>query len=259
MSQACSQEVVIHTFGVSQEGVLGLLSSLGQGENKPRVQVVADGDGVSVHVRGYDTDPVLGAEKTGEMADRVRQALGAIVYGQDNQTLSESLVALLREKGWSMVTAESCTGGLIGKMVTDVAGASAVYRGGWVTYSDEMKVQNLGVPGELIDRHGAVSKAVARAMVCGAVTQSGADVGVSVTGIAGPDGGTADKPVGTVWIGVGVKTDDPGALVKTDTLRCNLTGPRSSIRRQGAMYALQAVRLAVLNEKLAVLSGGSPL
>jgi nicotinamide-nucleotide amidase len=110
------------------------------------------------------------------------------------------VVRLLTEKGLKLATAESCTGGLISNRVTDVPGSSAVFTHGFITYANEAKRDLLGVPQSLLDEHGAVSEPVACAMADGALCVSGADIAVAVTGIAGPDGGTPDKPVGTVWI-----------------------------------------------------------
>jgi len=114
-------------------------------------------------------------------------------------THTTRLAQLLQAKGWMLATAESCTGGLIAAACTDLAGSSNWFDRGFVTYSNEAKTQMLGVEAALIETHGAVSEAVARAMASGAVRQSRARVSVAVTGIAGPAGGSIDKPVGTVW------------------------------------------------------------
>lgn len=129
----------------------------------------------------------------------------ACLISDDGSSLEEVVVWLLRERGMTLATAESCTGGLISNRITDVPGASAVFTHGFITYANEAKTQMLDVPAELIASHGAVSEAVACRMAAGALEASGADLAVAVTGIAGPDGGTEGKPVGTAWIGVGVK------------------------------------------------------
>ena len=117
-------------------------------------------------------------------------------------TLAEQVGRLLLERGWALASAESCTGGLIGHWITEVSGSSAYYLGGVVAYADEAKVRLLGVDPEAIRTHGAVSEPVALAMARGVRAALGAQVGVSVTGIAGPTGGTPAKPVGTVYIGL---------------------------------------------------------
>jgi len=141
-----------------------------------------------------------------------------------------------------LATAESCTGGLIGKMLTDVAGASEVYAGGWITYTNELKQDQLGVPSGLIEQHGAVSGEVVCAMAAGAQRRSGADLAVSVSGIAGPGGGSPDKPVGTVWLGLAHK-DDPGQPSRSKAVLIRLPGDRTSVRDRAAMCALQWARL----------------
>lgn len=128
------------------------------------------------------------------------QLAGEFMVQPLGSTLEEAVVARLKEKGWTLATAESCTGGLIAKRITDVSGASEVFHYGYVTYANEAKEHLLGVPTALLDQYGAVSEPVAKAMAEGALADSGADVAVAVTGIAGPTGGTETKPVGTVWM-----------------------------------------------------------
>jgi nicotinamide-nucleotide amidase len=124
---------------------------------------------------------------------------------------AERLIATLRGRGWKLATAESCTGGLIAATITEVAGASDVFERGFVTYSNAAKIGDLGVPFETLYRHGAVSAEVAEAMAMGTLRASAADLAVSVTGIAGPSGGTPQKPVGLVYIGWAARGQPPGA------------------------------------------------
>ena len=142
------------------------------------------------------------AEVVEEAAEWVRQRLGPLVFSEDRRVLEEVVVDLLRERGQWVATAESCTGGLIACRITDVSGASAVLGRGWVTYSNEAKTAELGVPADLISLHGAVSAEVVQAMAEGARQMADADHGLAVTGIAGPTGGTEEKPVGTVFVGL---------------------------------------------------------
>ena len=123
----------------------------------------------------------------------------------DGRSLEETVVDILTEKCLKLSLAESCTGGRISSRITDVAGASEVFTHGYVTYANSAKVDMLGVDQKLLEAHGAVSEQVAKEMARGALDRSGADIAVSVTGIAGPSGGTAEKPVGTVWIGLSVR------------------------------------------------------
>ncbi|WP_029527329.1 CinA family protein [Polaromonas glacialis] len=141
------------------------------------------------------------------------------------------LSAILQKKGWFMATAESCTGGLIAAACTDLAGSSNWFERGFVTYSNAAKTELLDVDPELIERHGAVSEEVARAMAQGAVARSHAQAAVAVTGVAGPGGGSADKPVGTVWFGWAT----PGGTV-TEMKRFD--GDRASVRQATVIHAL---------------------
>ena len=146
--------------------------------------------------------------------------------------LVEQLAAQLLQRQWLLATAESCTGGLIAGACTDVSGSSAWFERGFVTYSNAAKTELLGVPATLIDTHGAVSEAVAHAMAIGAVQHSPAQVAVAVTGVAGPTGGTAEKPVGLVWFGFAL----PGRVL---TEKMNFAGDRAAVRAATVHHALR--------------------
>ncbi|MEG2039995.1 MAG: CinA family protein [Hafnia sp.] len=146
------------------------------------------------------------------------------------EELVQQLAAGLMEKGWMLATAESCTGGMIAAACTELAGSSQWFERGFVTYSNEAKTEMLGVPAELIAQHGAVSEEVVRAMAEGAIRHSRAQVSIAVTGVAGPSGGSAQKPVGTVWVGWCVNS-----LVHTQ--RMQFTGNRASVRAQTLIHA----------------------
>ena len=145
--------------------------------------------------------------------------------------ICEQLARLLAQRGWMMASAESCTGGLIAAACTDLAGSSVWFERGFVTYSNAAKTDMLGVDAPLITQHGAVSEAVARAMALGAVRHSQAQVAVAVTGIAGPSGGSADKPVGTVWCGWAVD-----GQVHTQVQVCE--GDRAAVRAAAVRHGL---------------------
>lgn len=142
-----------------------------------------------------------------------------------------NLVQCFAQKGLTIATAESCTGGLLASALTDIPGASRVFTHGFVTYANAAKTQMLGVPEDLLASHGAVSEPVARAMAEGAKARSGTDYAISTTGVAGPDGGTAEKPVGTVWFGV----SGPSG---TQAYHKLFQGDRASVRAQAVMFAL---------------------
>ena len=143
----------------------------------------------------------------------------------------QALAEALRARGWRIATAESCTGGLAAAACTMVAGSSDWFERGWVSYSNAAKTELLGVPAALIAAHGAVSEPVARAMARGAVAHARAQVAVAVTGVAGPGGGSADKPVGTVWFGWQL----PG---RTETECRRFDGDRAAVRAQTVAHAL---------------------
>ena len=142
----------------------------------------------------------------------------------------DSLARLLLEKKLQLATAESCTGGLIAAACTDLAGSSAWFERGFVTYSNDAKIELLGVEERLLRRAGAVCEGVARAMVTGALAHSKAQVAVAVTGVAGPTGGSASKPVGTVWFGFAV----PGQII---TEKCRFAGDRAAVREATVRHA----------------------
>ena len=151
-------------------------------------------------------------------------------------TLTDDLPALaqtLRARGWRLATAESCTGGLIAAACTSLAGSSDWFDRGFVTYSNEAKVQMLGVDSALLARHGAVSQEVACAMAAGALRHSAADLAVAVTGIAGPGGAVPGKPVGTVWLATAVKGREARALL------LNLPGDRAAVREATVAQAIR--------------------
>ena len=148
----------------------------------------------------------------------------------------------LRRRGWRLASAESCTGGLIAAACTAVAGSSDWFERGYVSYSNAAKTQMLGVDAALIAAHGAVSEAVARAMAQGAVEGAGVELGVAVTGIAGPGGATPGKPVGTVWLALAVRG---AAGLQLQAERLQLQGDRTAVREQTLRMALQRLRAAV--------------
>jgi nicotinamide-nucleotide amidase len=183
--------------------------------------------------------PAAVARRFDELGPVLRGALGAAWYGVDDETLPVVVGRLLRARGLTLALAESCTGGLVGSLLTDVPGSSAYVERGFVVYSNAAKQALLGVPDEVLARHGAVSAECAEAMARGARARAGTDLAVSVTGIAGPDGGTATKPVGLVFIGV---ADARGAAVE----RHRFGRDRAGNKALSALGALDLVRRRVL-------------
>jgi len=175
-----------------------------------------------------------------EAGDLVRSRVGDAIYSEDGRRMEQVVLDVLKEKGMRLTVAESCTGGLITKRLTDVPGSSQALDRGFVSYSNPAKTEMLGVPKEGIEAHGAVSEQTALAMARGAVERAGADLAVAVTGIAGPTGGTADKPVGTVFI----------ALADAGGEWCGrfnfLRADRTFVRELTAQAALEIVRRRLL-------------
>jgi nicotinamide-nucleotide amidase len=170
------------------------------------------------------------------------------LFSRDGATVDEQVAALLRAEGSrpgrTIATAESCTGGLLAARLTELAGASEYFNGGVVVYSNEAKIAQAGVPRELIEAHGAVSAEVARALADGARARLNADVGVGVTGIAGPDGGSEEKPVGLVWLSVTTAAPSPAEPL---TRSVNLPGGRFDVRDRATTVALHLVRRALMS------------
>lgn len=174
---------------------------------------------------------------------RLREQVGRAVFtAREDEELEAVVLDLLRQAGRTVVTGESCTGGLVAERLTRVPGSSDVFLGGAVTYTNELKTALLGVPEALLREHGAVSEPVARAMAAGVRERLGADYGIGVTGIAGPGGGTEEKPVGTVHLAVA----GPGDAVSHRRVR--FPGDRQRVRRQTAQLALELLRRRLLDE-----------
>jgi len=191
-----------------------------------------------VHLRvTAKADTVEEAERLiSERAALVRERLGDAIYGEDEETLEQAVVHLLKERGKTVATAESCTGGLVAQRITDVPGSSAVFLGGAVVYSNEAKTDLVGVPAEMIARVGAVSREVGQALAEGARKRFGTDYGIGITGIAGPEGGTPEKPVGLVYIALAYAGG-------CDVEKANFIGSRQVVRLRSATTALNMLRL----------------
>jgi nicotinamide-nucleotide amidase len=180
-----------------------------------------------------------GAEARAAEIESAFEAAGQqFLFAREEGSTPELVVRLLRECGLTLATAESCTGGRIAARLTDVAGASAVVAGAVVAYANEVKAGALGVPSEVIEEFGAVSAETAAAMAAGARARLGADVAVSVTGVAGPDGGTPEKPVGLVYL-------HAAGPMGEKALRLDLPGDRETIRTRATVAALHLVRRLV--------------
>lgn len=193
----------------------------------------ADGVDLRVTTRGLPGDQAEAVLSTA--AASLRGLAGDVVYGEDDSDLAEVVLDLCREHSLTLSVAESCTGGMLGARLTAVPGSSEVVLGGVIAYHNRLKIELLGVAHDDLEQDGAVSESVVRQMAQGARLRTGAAVGIAVTGVAGPGGGTAEKPVGTVWIAV---DSERGARA----LKLLLVGDRDEIRRRSAQGALELVR-----------------
>lgn len=180
----------------------------------------------------------IGIQK--ECYSRMQQLIGDYIIGENSATLATSVIELLKKQNATLTTAESCTGGLIAASITENAGASAVFEAGFVTYSNAIKASVINVDKSALEEQGAVSEVVAKQMAQGAIDCSGSDYAIAVTGIAGPDGGSAEKPVGTVWVAWGTKE-----LIKTRRLL--IPGKRKWFQQMVAAITLDLVRRELLS------------
>jgi nicotinamide-nucleotide amidase len=160
---------------------------------------------VKLRITGRGRDSKAIEEKINGWVSRIQTEINPYIFGYGNQNISEAIGEMLLSKGLTLSTAESCTGGYLAHLITNISGSSAYYNGSIISYANEVKVNNLSVDSQVIDNEGAVSQSVAEMMVKGALKSLNTDIAVSTTGIAGPNGGSDEKPIGTVWIAVGNK------------------------------------------------------
>ncbi|MBX3372724.1 MAG: competence/damage-inducible protein A [Phycisphaeraceae bacterium] len=231
---------LLHACGLGESEFAQRLGALMDRHREILVGTTASGGIVTARIRARHGGSAAEAA-VASAALAVRAAWHPFVFGEGGTTLAESVGVLLRERGQTVAVAESCTGGLLAARLVDPPGASHWFRGGWMTYANERKVEDLGVPADLIARHGAVSREVALAMADGARRRAGADWALSTTGVAGPDGGTAEKPVGLVWIGIA------GPTGNTTVHALRVPGDRAMIRDRTVLAALQRLRLRILS------------
>lgn len=228
----------IHCFGDSESAVGERIADLMAAGRQPTVGITAKDGVLSVRVIARSQSRESAQALAAADAANVRQRLGDIVFGEDDDTLHSVVGQLLIEQNHTIATAESCTGGLLAKLLTDLPGSSAFFLAGLVTYSNEAKTRLLSVPEETITTHGAVSAEVAAAMAEGCRNVTGATIAVSTTGIAGPSGGTPTKPVGLIYA---ARADADGTIVKEINLGKHLT--RDAIRDRTCKRILNYIRL----------------
>jgi len=233
------------TFGAGESVVAQALGELMARDRNPMVGTTVSGGEVTVRIRSESADRETALRERDATVEEVRKRLAEWVVSSGGTGLVEVTIHLARKAGRQVVTAESCTGGWIAKMLTDVPGASDVYRGGWVVYANALKESLLGVPRAMNEHDGSVSEAVAAAMAAEALRRSGADYALAVTGIAGPGGGSDAKPMGTVWIAV---AGMDGGTMRTTCRKWVFPGDREMVRLRAAKTAINMLRLALLGK-----------
>ena len=226
---------VLRIAGVGESAIEELVEPVYARWKEHPVTILASPGEVQLHL-AVRARPDRAEETLDNMEADFRSVLGHRVFGQDGEELAAAVGRALRESGRTLALAESCTGGMISMLVTDVPGSSGYFLGGVVPYANDAKENLLGVRDETLRQHGAVSAEAALEMARGAVARFGADVGAAVTGIAGPDGGTDEKPVGTVWFAV---ADRDGREVAK---RRSFIGDRGNVRRSASVHALELLR-----------------
>ena len=231
---------ILRVFGLGESAVADQLKDLLNNENPTVAPYVGDGD-VTIRISARNDSNGNAEKLIDEMQKKITEILGDYVYSTDNKTLEEVLISICNDKNIKIACAESCTGGLISKRITDIAGVSKIFTGGVVTYSNDLKMKLLEVSNETLVNKGAVSKEVAEEMAIGLKKLSNADISLSVTGIAGPDGGTEDKPVGLVYIAVAYKK-------YVDVYRFIFNGDRYGVRLRASSNALNIMKKIALEE-----------
>jgi nicotinamide-nucleotide amidase len=225
----------LRTTGVAESLIADRVASLPDGVGDVDGAYLPNYEGTDLRLTVRGAAPADADRRLADSATRLHAVLGDAIYGEDDADLAAVALDLCRARGLTIAVAESCTGGLLGARLTAIPGSSDVVLGGVIAYANAVKTALLGVPEQMLRDHGAVSEPVVRAMASGARAATGARVGLAITGVAGPGGGTEEKPVGTVWIA----TDVDGEI---DARRTRLIGDRAEVRQRAAQAVLEMLR-----------------
>jgi nicotinamide-nucleotide amidase len=229
----------LRSTGVAESRVAELVGTLPDGVGEVELAYLPTIDGVDLRVTVRDVAPPVADARLESSVARLRSVLDHAIYGEDDADLAAVVLDLCRARGLTVGTAESCTGGMLGERLTAIPGSSDVVRGGLIAYANDVKRALLHVDAALLDAHGAVSEPVVRAMASGGRKVLGVDAALAITGIAGPGGGSADKPVGTVWIALDLQG-------RVETVLLRLWGDRAEIRQRSAQGALNLLRRSLI-------------
>lgn len=233
---------IIKVTGMGESSVDELIAPIYTQYKNPETAILFSKREIQIQLTARAESEAAARTLNEELAGKIADRLGIAVFSLNGETMEEVVGNLLRKSGKTLAVAESCTGGLIGERLTEVAGSSDYFTEGVIAYHNNAKTRALDVPAGLIDRHGAVSREVCEAMAAGMRRRAGTDYAVSVTGIAGPGGGTAEKPVGLVFIGCANKD-------RVKTVKLNLPGDRHLIRWRASQAALELLRRNLLKEE----------
>lgn len=233
------RHLTLRTTGIPESFLAGQLGGLGELLQGAQLAFLPSPRGVRLRITVKDTDVSSAEVRMRGVEQRIRAKVDKYIYASGDVELEEVLGRILTEKKLTIAVAESCTGGLIANRLTDVGGSSKYFERGVVSYSNRSKIELLNVPAHLIEQHGAVSKQVAEAMADGIRKIARSDIGLSTTGIAGPTGGSEEKPVGLVWIGYADAKD-------IFAMKFNLGDGRTRIKERASQAALELVRRKTL-------------
>ena len=228
----------LRTTGIGESALAERLGDLAKGVDGLSLAFLPGWEGADLRLTSRSLPPDAAARALDAAAQMLREVAGPVVYGEEDDDLAALVLGMCRERGRTIATGESCTGGLLGARITAIPGSSDVYHGGIVAYDNSVKTKLLGVSDVTLSEHGAVSEQVAREMAEGCARELGTDIGIGITGIAGPGGGTPEKPVGTVWIAV-------AGVGETRSLGRVYVGDREEIRLRATQAALDLVRRAL--------------
>lgn len=230
---------VLQIIGIGESAVAQKLEDMMNNMTNPTVAPYAKDVGVRLRITASCKNETEGKLLIAPVEEKIREILGICVYGEGEETLPEATAKMLVERKMTISSAESCTGGMFAQMLTDIAGVSSIFNESVVTYANEAKMEYLGVRKDTLDKYGAVSEQTAYEMAEGICRNTGADVGVGITGIAGPDGGSEQKPVGLVYVGVCING-------KVTVKRLTLAGNRQKVRYSACINAYDMVRRGIL-------------
>ncbi len=233
---------ILRVSGMGESAVDELIAPIYKAYPAVQTSILFNRTEIEIHLFASADSEAEGAAVLDELASKLADKLGPAVFAMNGETMEEVVGNLLKGRNETVSVAESCTGGMIGMRLTDVAGSSAYFLEGVITYSNEAKKRALGVPAETLESFGAVSSQTAEAMAQGVRQRAGTDYGIAVTGIAGPDGGSEEKPVGTVFIGYADK-------MITKSLRLTLPGDRYLVRWRSSQAALDYLRRQIMKAK----------